>query len=169
MDAGPSQQEVNASHSTRPLRLCVRMGRDLIQAVMPSFGDRVPVRLGQGVEFGVLNGFVQVGVHGVQDIQDGDEGGGSSRLDSDAPRKSGRDNCHDPCWRVCSSHRKVRERDAEAVRVCWEGNIKAGTTGVGKEIMQRGWSGGWRCGDKLGAGEVGNNWALFHRRERVRR
>jgi hypothetical protein len=111
------------------------MGWDLIQPVMPSFGDRVLVRLGDGVELGVLNGLAQVDVQGVQDIQDGNEGRGSSRLNSDAPRKSRCDNRHDPCRRVCSGHGKVRVGDTKPVRVWWEGDINADTTGAGKEIM----------------------------------
>jgi len=41
--------------------------------MMPRIGDQVPVGLGDGVEFGLFNWFVQAIVQGVQDIQDGDE------------------------------------------------------------------------------------------------
>ena len=45
------------------------------------------MRLGDGVEFSLINGLVEASVQRMQDIQDGDEGGGcGDRLNGDAPR-----------------------------------------------------------------------------------
>ena len=104
---------------------------------MPGLGDQVPVRMGDGVELGLLNGFVEAAVQGVQDIHDGDEGGGGgSRLDGDAPRKPWCDNLHDLGGWVGSGHREVGVVDADPVWVRWPGNVKTNTLGVGKKIMK---------------------------------
>ena len=136
--------------------------------MMPSVGDQIPVRPGNGIELGLFNGLVQAGVQRVQDIQDGDEGrGGGSRLDDNAPGKPRRDNMHNLSWRVCSGHRKVRvvDLELELVWVWWKGNIETNTLWVGKEVMERGWNKRWRCQGRAGAGMQRNNWALLCRRK----
>lgn len=135
---------------------------------MPRIRDRVPEGFGDGVELSLLDGLVQAGVQGVQDIHDGDKGrGGGSRLDGDAPGKPGCDNFHDLSRRVCSGHRKVSVVDVEPVWVWWEGNVKTNTLRASEDVMKRGWSRSWRRRDKVGAGVVRNNWALLHRRKCV--
>lgn len=130
---------------------------------MPSAGDQVSIRPGDGIEFSLLNGFVQAGVQGVQDIQDGDEWRrGSSGFDGDAPGKSGCGHFHGLDRRVCSGHRKARVRDAKSVRVWWEGNVKTSTLRVGKKVMKRRRGEGWARRDDVGAGVVRNNWVLLH-------
>lgn len=104
---------------------------------MPSLGDQVSVRVRDGVELGLLNGFVEAGVQGVQNVQDGDErGGGGSRLDSDAPGESGRDHLHDLSGWVRSGHREVGMVDTKPVWVWWEGDVETSTLGFGKEVMK---------------------------------
>lgn len=107
--------------------------------MMPSIGDQVPVGLGDGVELGLFNGFVQAGVQGVQDVQYGDKRkGGGGRLDSNAPGKPGCDDAHDLGRRVSSGHGKMRVINMESVWVWWKGDIEANTLWVGKEVMERG-------------------------------
>jgi hypothetical protein len=108
--------------------------------MVPSFGDRVPIRLGDSVEFSLLNGLVEAGVQRVQDIQDGDDTGGcGGRLDNDTPRQSGRNDLHELGRRVGSGHREVGLVDTESVWVRWERNVETDALGVGKEVMKRGW------------------------------
>lgn len=136
--------------------------------MMPGIGNHVSVRPGDGVELSLLNGFVQGGIQGVEDIQDGDERRrGGSGFGDDVPGESGGDNFHDLDRRVCSGHRKVRVGDAKPVRVRWEGDVKTNTLSVDKEVMKRRWGEGWGSRDKMGAGVVRNDWALLHRRKRM--
>ena len=95
--------------------------------------------MGDGVELGLLNGFVEAGVQGVQDVHDGDEGGrGDGRLNGDAPWKPGCDHLHDLGWWVGSGHREVGVVNANPVWVRWPCDVKANTLRVGKKVMKRG-------------------------------
>lgn len=128
------------------------MGWDLIQPFVPSVGDKVSVGVGNGVELGTFDGLVQAGIQGMQNIQDGDKGGGGSRLNSKVPGKPGCNDIHDVGWRVCSGHGKMRMMNMKSIWVWWEGDIKMSTLWVGKEVMKRGWGKSWSCQGRIGAG-----------------